>query len=1702
MDYPADSGPGVIILGSDGETRLARVTRPGQPFPILTRMAEPDGRAAAVLDLLQRERDLARRLDPAWAVKPLDLGDPRDPPVLTMADPGGQPLCALALATMTFHQRLALAVRIVEAVAPLHRRGLLHRDLRPFNLLVGGDGGGDGGGAGRIGNGWTVRLTGFGRACVPSAVSPPGEAVAEFPPQPAYMAPEQSGRMNRPVDRRSDLYTLGVTLYELFTGALPFMAREPMEWIHCHLARPPIPPSDHSPDLPPAISDLLLRLLAKTAEERYQSAEGLGRDLAEALRLWETQGRIPSFPAGLPPVGQRERPEGLVPPPALHGREQPVSTLQAAFDRVAGHGRMGVVLVAGRSGIGKSSVVRSLEEQVVPPRGLFAAGKFDQGRRELPYASLADAFRGLVDRILHQPAPQQDHWRRELREAVSDNGALMTALIPNLALLIGDLPEAAALPPQETQNRFDRLFRRVLQVFARPEHPLVLFLDDLQWLDRATFDLLDRLFAQGGVAHLLLVGAYRSDEIGAGHPLRALIQRVEAAGRDLDHEEIALAPLAPADLRRMVADSLGRVPEEVAALADLLHGRTGGNPFFAAQLLIALERSGRLRFDPECERWNWDIDAVRDAIRAARPGDGVATLMTERLGRFPPVTRDLLARLAGLGAGVRLATLALASGLPADAVERSLEAVVAEGLLLRSGEGYRFLHDRVQEGALALVPEAERGALHLAIARALRGGLADAAAAGAAVAGTDEGLFEVVGQYDRCLPLVEDPVEREEVAALHLAAGHRAKAASAHGSALAYALGGLSLLDAPLPGGDRRHRLSFALEHLRAECEFLNGDLSLAEQRLRDLVGRAEAPADRAAITALLVTVHTATDRSDRAIDSCLAYLRRVGIDWSPHPPCELVEQEYRRLRAAIGERSIASLAALPTAADPDIRATLDVLAAALPPAFFSDRNLVCLILCRMANLSLERGKSEASALGFAYLGMVAGPYFGDYAAGYAFGRLGFDLDEHGGRTRYRARVLMTFAYHVVPWTRDVRSERPLLLRAFEEARETGDVTYGGFTSVTLVTSMLAAGDPLAAVQRAAETRLAYVRQVRFGLCIDILTTQLQTVRALRGLTGAVGSLGAPDFDNAAFEARLLANPSLDIATCWHGIRTLQLRCIAGEPAAAVEAAERAERLLWTSSGHLEMAEFHFYGALARAGLLGDGVDAEASRHAAAFAGHRDQLREWAGHNPDGFEARFALVEAEAARIDGRTEEAMRGYDRAAQAARRNALPHVEALAHERAAGFYRRLGLATLERACLREARAGYGRWGAVAKVRQLDQRHPDLIADQGGAAPPEPPRTLDGADLAMLLETLRAVSDQASVEQLTTTLLTLVLEQAGASRGLLILARDGRLRVEAEASTGLDGVSVRLVQEDADRVPLPHAMIHGAIRDQETLIVDDTRAPGPYAAEPYVRDTEARSILCMPLVRQARVVGLLHLENALATHAFTRKRVDVLTLLGAQAAASLETATLEEKEALLKEVHHRVKNNLQLVTSLLNLQANRIEDPEVAALFADSRDRVRSMALVHENLYRLGNFARVPMRAHLESVCAHLLRAYAPRTGAVRLETELEDLKLDLDRAVPCGLIVNELVSNALKHAFPDGRDGVLRVALTTDGEVGRLSVRDDGVGLPGDHDPDKLDTVGLQLVDDLTSQLHGTLQHNSRAGTEFVVTFPLEGRNRGDE
>ena len=888
------------------------------------------------LQHLENEYTLRADLDANWSARPVELIRREAQLMLVREDPGGELLERLLGRPLEVGSFLNIAVPLAAAIGQMHARGLIHKDLKPANILVDTASGG-------------VWLTGFGIAS-----RLPRERQAPAPPEMiagtlAYMAPEQTGRMNRSIDSRSDLYALGVILYEMLTGILPFAASDPMGWIHCHIARQPVSPSKRVIATPAQLSAIVMKLLAKTAEDRYQTAAGLEADLRQCLSAWEAHRRVDPFPLAVDDV-----PDRLVIPERLYGRQVEIDTLLAAFDRVATQDTAELVLVSGYAGVGKSSIVNELQKAVAP-RGLFAAGKFDQYKRDIPYATLAQAFQSLVRQLLSMNDAELNRWRNALQEALGPNGQLMINLIPELALVIGEQPPVPDLPPQDRQKRFQLVFRRLLGVFARPEHPLALFLDDLQWLDAATLELIAHLVTEPEVEHLMLVGAYRDNEVDPTHPLMRTLGRIRKVGGRV--QEIVLAPLMPADIAQLIADSLSCERDIAQPLAQLVHEKTGGNPFFAIQFFMALADEALLVFDHAAAAWTWDLDR----IHAKGFTDNVADLMAAKLSQLPDVTREALGQLACLGNVAQVATMTLVHGESEQKVQEGLWEAVRSGLVFRLGDAYEFLHDRVQEAAYALIPESERAAAHLRIGRAL--------ASRVAPEELDDVIFDVVNHLNRGAEMITTQEEREEVAELNLRAGKRAKNASAYASALKYLAAGAGL--APQDCWERRYELAFALEAHRAECEFLIGDLAAAEERLLKLSRRTENLADEATITCLRMDLYTLLVRNDRAVAVCLEYLRRVGVEWSPHPSDEEVWQEYERIRRQLGSRSIEELIDLPLMSDPVTRATMDVLTKLMPPAFMTDANLSCLMTARMVNLSLEHGNSNASCCGYVWFGMI-----------------------------------------------------------------------------------------------------------------------------------------------------------------------------------------------------------------------------------------------------------------------------------------------------------------------------------------------------------------------------------------------------------------------------------------------------------------------------------------------------------------------------------------------------------------------------------------------------------------------------------------------------------------------------------------------------------------------------------------------------------
>ncbi|WP_455281348.1 trifunctional serine/threonine-protein kinase/ATP-binding protein/sensor histidine kinase [Cupriavidus necator] len=1478
FSFGTETGVGFQVAWEDGDRVVGRGWRlgpDGEPKAVLAVWPAAEHPLPSSLARLAHEYGLRGELDGSWAVRPLELVREHGRTVLLLEDPGGEPLPGLLGAPMEAGRFLRLAISITAALDQLHQRGLIHKDLKPAHILV---------------NEALIeaRLTGFGIASRLSrerqALAPPEEIAGTL----AYMAPEQTGRMNRSIDARSDLYSLGVTLYQMLTGVLPFATDDPMDLLHSHLARQPVPPAERVPSIPALLSAIVMKLLSKTAEERYQTAAGLEADLRRSLAAWESQGSIDTFP-----LGEHDLPDRPLIPERLYGREREIETLLAAFDRVVTQGTPEIVLVSGYAGIGKTSAVLALRSALALRNGLFASGKFDQYKRDIPYATLAQAFQNLIRPLLGKSEADLAPWRAALAEALGPNGGLMVPLIPELGLILGPQAPVPELPPRDEQHRFQMVFQRLLAVFAQPAHPLALFLDDLQWLDAATLDLLEYLATQPEVRHVLLIGAYRNNDVKPGHPLLLRLSAIRQAGGRVN--DIALSPLGFDDVSRLIVDALHCAPGDAAPLARLVQEKTGGNPFFAIQFLTALTEEGLLVFDHRGARWSWDLEQ----IRAKGFTDNVVDLMLAKLRRLPAATRNALKQLACLGNDAAIAILAMVQDASEAELDAALWPAVRAGLVLRLGNTYRFLHDRIQEAAYALIPEGARPAVHLAIGRRLAAGTPPEAIA--------ERVFEIVGQLNRGTDLITAAEEREQVAELNLLAGQRAKASTAYTSALTYLTAGAALVQ----GDAWKHRpkFAFAFEFHLAECEFLTGASAAADARLAELACRAASLPDLASVTQLRLELFLALGQRERAVEVGLDYLYRAGVQCSAHPTDEEVLQEYDRMWRQLGDRPIEALLDLPMMTNAVACETMDVLTALMLPAWYTDVNLGSLIIGRMANLSLEHGNSDASCLAYTWLGMILGPQSGDYKAAFRFGQLGLNLVEQRGLDRFRARVYQAFGGHVMQWTQPIRAARSLVRRAFDVASKLGDLTYASFARNNLITQLLACGDPLAEVQNEAEATIDFARRARFGLAVDRVTPQLQLARTLRGLTPTFGCFDDADFDEEQFERYLDEAPGPALATCWYWIRKLQARFLADDHAAAIMAADRAESLLWTSPSFFEQAEYHFYAALARAACCGTAAAPERTQHLEALAAHHRQLLIWAEHCPENFENRAALVGAEIARLDGREVDAMGLYEQAIRSAQDSDFIHNQALANELAARFYAGRGFEKVARVYWQDARHSYLRWGADGKVRQLDALYPHLWGEERAPAPTMTiGASVEHLDLATVIAVSQAVSSEIVLDKLLDTLMRTAIEQAGARRGLLILPQGAEHRVAAEATTGGEAVTVQLRDESVTAAELPLSMLHYVLRTRENVILDNAETQNSFSADPYILQHHARSILCLPLLTQAKLIGVLYLENNLAPRVFAPTRTAVLKLLASQAAIALENTRLyrdlEQREAKIQRL------------------------------------------------------------------------------------------------------------------------------------------------------------------------------------------------------
>ncbi len=1439
-------------------------------------------------------------------------------PVLFLESVEGVPLSELTGEPLEVARVLELGISLASTLAALHRRGVIHKDIKPSNIIVTPSG--------------EACLIDFGIATL-QLVEHVDAAPASFVEGTlAYMSPEQTGRMNRSVDYRTDLYSLGVTLYELLAGSRPFHGRDALEWFHAHMAQAPRPLQARVPSLPPVLSAIVLKLLAKMAEERYQSAEGLKADL-ERCRDGLRRGAPEDFPLGV-----QDFPTRFQLPQRLYGRDTQAAALLQGFERVARGSRPELFLVRGYSGIGKSAVVHELHKPVVRQRAFFLSGKFDQFQQATPYATLAQALRGLTQQLLASTDEELARWRAHLLEAWEGQGQVLVNVVPQLELVAGKQPAVQELPPAEAQQRINRVFRKSLGVFATPEHPLVIFLDDLQWADLASLQLIQHLLTHPETPPVLWIGAYRDNEVSPAHPLTHTLEEVRKAGARMT--ALQLEPLSLEEVQQLVADTLpGADAQVIQQLSALAREKTGGNPFFLLQFMLALYQDGLLVHTPE-GTWRWDAEGVR----ARGYSDNIVDFLVGKLRQLPSGTQHLLRLAACAGNSFSLQLLSIISDRVETAeVEQELEPALQEGMLVRAGpEQYRFLHDRIQQAAYALIPVQERKAVHLRIGRLLLASLSPEQ--------VNEKLFDVVGQLNAGAELISEPEERLRVARLNAEAGWKARASSAFQAAITYLTAAFQLL--PGDPWESNPELAFKVRIDQANCEFVSGNAAEARRLVEELRPRARTRTELSAVYRAQCNLHVAASEMEAAVACLLECLALMGLHLSRRPSWEEVAAANDEVWALLGERPIESLIDHPWIKDQDMEAMMSVLATLFGAALYTDQRLLVLQACRMISLILRHGTTIAAANAYVWYGVVLGSVFKRYREGHAFGLLASAFVERYELAAFRGKVhyVQQLVSH---WAEPLPRTPDALIRVFQQALQAGDLLIACYCYCQIVTNRLAMGDDLEEVYQESIARLAFVRKAGIR-DLELTLHHVQGyVQQLRGLTRSFGSLSWEDGDEESFEAGLTPK-RMSTMRCWYWTLKMQARYLSGAYAEAREAGARAAELTWSTMARLQLLDFHLFRALTLAAGFGEQSPEEQRQSLEAIQAHQQQLADWASNVPSTFRAPERMVSAELARITGRKDEAIDLYEEAFQAAREQGFIQNVALASELAARFWRERRVPSIAESYARKAREAYLRWGAKGKVQHLDAQWPHLattLAAEGTVTDTDSTQI----DALTIVKAQQAISGEIVLERLTATLLRVAIENAGAQRGALLLPRGDKLSVAA-----VSGITAEEHAAGPEELQLPWTLISYVKRTHEHVLIGDASQPHPFSADPWFSNGQARSILCLPLLRQEELQGALYLENSLATNAFTPARHSLLEHLASQAAISIENARLyaevQRGERALRQANDELERRVEERTRELKQAQARLVDTaravgmaEVAASVLHNVGNVLTSAIIN---------------------------------------------------------------------------------------------------------------------------------------------------------
>jgi len=1743
------------IIDSGIRNQVYRGIRNTDRQPVVIKILQSEHPGLEDITRLRQEYSIPKQIDSSGIIHPYSLENYQNSFALILEDFGGQSLKQfLESHSLELEDFLKIAISLTETLNTLHQTLIIHKDIKPSNIIIHPET-------------KAVKLTDFG-----IAINLPREQQALLNPNLiegtlAYMSPEQTGRMNRSLDYRTDFYSLGVTFYEMLAGTRPFTSTDPMELVHCHLAKSPIPLINECSEIPQVLSNIVMKLMAKNAEDRYQSAVGLKFDLERCLQQLEMTGEIVLFP-----VGERDRGTQLLIPQKLYGREEEVARLLAAFERVSagssefriqnseliqevkGQGTSNsphlpispspqteqfshseLVLVAGYSGIGKTSIVNEVHKPIVEARGYFIAGKFDQFKRDIPYAAIIQAFQELVRQLLTESEEQIAIWKANLLEALGSNGQIVIDVIPEVELIIGSQPDVPQVGATESQNRFNRVFQQFVRVFCQPQHPLVIFLDDLQWVDSASLNLIQLLITDESSQYLLLIGAYRDNEVSPTHTLVQTLEKIQAT--DATISTITVQPLSLVHVRQLIADTLNAKvgEEELQDFAELIFSKTQGNPFFLTQLLKTLYAEDLLVYQIESNCWQWDIEE----IQALGITDySVVELISRNIRKLPETTQNVLKLAACVGNQFNLEVLSIVSEASERITAEYLWDALQAGLILPVDErykiplvfapeelskvrdvkvDYRFLHDRVQQAAYSLIPEADKKLTHLKIGQLLQKSMTPQERV--------ENIFALVNQLNFGTNLLKEKSSKYELAEFNLVAGKKAKKNTAYEASVSYFNIGIKLLEKT--SWETRYDLTFSLYFELAESEYLSANLENAERLFELAFDKLNNELNRIVFYELKIKISCAKNEMEQALEVGKEALKTLNISLVESAPQDL---------------DVKSLVDLPKMIDKQKLAAMQTLMLMWAPACFSQSPITLSILYTMLDISRKHGNSPASIYTYSVYSVIVSWLLPDLDLAYELGKVAFQILDILDAREFKAKAYVSIYINTNTKKHHIRETIEPLLVALQSALEVGDIEFACYAASYYCRHLFFKGDYLKTVKEEHKKYLGFIDDfdqshqlylVKItGQLSEFLSIEKKKSKRERALFGSF-----MDEDLVTQELKD-ANNTLALFGVYYS------KCLIfylfRDTKEALKYAELADNISGFVQAEFLFVEHNFVFSLS----ILDSLDRDSLKDNTSqlvflkkVAENQEKMQYWAHHAPMNFQHKYDLVEAEKARVLGQTLEAMEYYDRAIAGARENGYVQHEALANELAGEFYLDLGRKKVARTYLIDAYYAYIRWGAIAKVEDLEIRYPQIFdrlqaqRDRGvdvtrtAIATTSSSNSTDVLDLPTVMKAYEAISEEIVLDQLLEKLLQIALKNAGAEKGLLILRdlhnEESPWRIEA-SGTNTDEMAV-LQSRPVTGQDLPLSLFNYATRSQETVVLDAATQDDRFAPDSYIVTRQPQSILCTPILHKGKLKGIFYLENNQATGAFTRHRLELLNLLSTQAAISIENAQLytnlqhfnENLENLVQQRTQELSNALdelkatqkQLVESekmaaLGNLVAgvaHEINTPlgigiTAASVLADKAKScfndyqngamkrstlekfldvsLQSSSMVLSNLNRAAELVQsfkqvavdratevrrtIQLKEYLEE-CLIPLRPELKHTQQ-RVEVRGDDSFTLNSYPGPISQIVTNLVMNSLIHAYSPEDEGLMVFEFRAQGDRIILSYRDDGRGI----DPENLDKI----------------------------------------